>query len=495
MLTAGQSLLIVLYLMLTERGPLDLQMGAGSSEAMLTTLQSGFLLLNQVVLLLVHLTVQVPIAYHKLATGLGSTGATAQLLVHLTGSREVCPRLNWGYVAVAVLLPGTVLACLAGGAPPEVLLGLLAGCAGLKAADKLGSAGGLRRFVQTASGVLANEAVSTPLAFTLLNVLSLHKDRVFIYSLLPLVVLFRFDSTRSVVQAVTTPISALAQMAFLALIALSIVALGNFLWWPDAFPEGECDNYGQCFVYTMYRGTTYGDGIGDFLGRVRIVEGPAGRTKLALGYKRVAFDFFFFLLYTIILFNLVAGIIIDTFGALRDDKFFRSDKLENFVFVSGLSRSELERAAMLRGASWGFDAYVQKRQHTWNYMAWIFHLLLKQREEMTGPEQYCLEQMQKESTSWLPVGRALALELDSGERAENPQVAELLAEQRRLVAEVHAQRGQLKQLTAELGLLRRQTNLGAAEAAPAERGITRGRTSARHSSKQSVQDDGSSPAG
>ena len=63
---------------------------------------------------------------------------------------------------------------------------------------------------------------------------------------------------------------------------------------------------------TLYHGLRSGGGIGDALEFANFDEKPKNY------YYRVVFDLVFFLVITIILLNVVFGIIIDTFAQLRD---------------------------------------------------------------------------------------------------------------------------------------------------------------------------------
>merc|ERR1719238_2126975 len=169
--------------------------------------------------------------------------------------------------------------------------------------------------------VLQQDPVWVPIAFLTLNILSLNIP--VLYSFLPLAIIFRDDGMRSVMQAVTVPIVPLAQMFFLMIIIVSIFAMVNYLEadyivyydaqnnflgteWKDLkdsfymedddgnFIKDECATQRICWMYTFYRGTTYGDGIGDFMGR-----------DYDVSFIRWTIDVLFFLIYTIIIFNMV----------------------------------------------------------------------------------------------------------------------------------------------------------------------------------------------
>merc|ERR1719235_1885416 len=91
---------------------------------------------------------------------------------------------------------------------------------------------------------------------------------------------------------------------------------------------------------------------------------------------RAVFDLLFFFLISVILFNIIAGIIIDMFGALRDQTNEREDKLQNYCLVSGIARFDIDSAAIkvqaaspthlaswsIRGRS-GYENHIKERQN------------------------------------------------------------------------------------------------------------------------------------
>ena len=74
-----------------------------------------------------------------------------------------------------------------------------------------------------------------------------------------------------------------------------------------------CDTLYECFLFTLDRGLRAGGGIGD------AVQTPPLRATSAGFFDRLVFDLSFFSFVIIILLNgVVFGIIVDSFGELRD---------------------------------------------------------------------------------------------------------------------------------------------------------------------------------
>lgn len=70
----------------------------------------------------------------------------------------------------------------------------------------------------------------------------------------------------------------------------------------------------MCFVYVLNYGLRAGGGVGEPL------ISPDPNVDLDTFTSRVFFDLTFFIIIIIIWMNIIFGIIIDTFAALRDEK-------------------------------------------------------------------------------------------------------------------------------------------------------------------------------
>ena len=106
-------------------------------------------------------------------------------------------------------------------------------------------------------------------------------------------------------------------------------------------------------------GLRMGGGIGEALGNA-----PKSYEKYA---TRVIFDLVFFVMVSIVLLNVVFGIIIDTFAQLRDNRRERTRLLDNVCFICGLERSLIE----LHGKGWSYHFMVEHSPFA--YLAFIIY--------------------------------------------------------------------------------------------------------------------------
>ena len=102
----------------------------------------------------------------------------------------------------------------------------------------------------------------------------------------------------------------------------------------------------------------------------------------------------------ILLFNTITGLILNTFGALRQADNKRADILENTCFVNGITRAAYDDMA-LQGVP-SFDHMNKIDQDPWNYVFFLYYLLQKNEMEYTGVDTFVKECYDKEKLIWIP---------------------------------------------------------------------------------------------
>ncbi|CAD8120276.1 unnamed protein product [Paramecium sonneborni] len=167
----------------------------------------------------------------------------------------------------------------------------------------------------------------------------------------------------------------------------------------DPLDQTVCYSAFQCLVFVIHQGLRAGGGIGD------VLEAPPTHSNLDYYSQRVLYDVTFFILINIIWLNIIFGIIIDTFAELRDQKNQKDFDSQNICYMCGLSRTVFEKEGI------SFDNHVQKYHNPWNYLAYLLYLKVKQKTEHTGTESYVYSKFLQNDISWLPIQKALDLEL------------------------------------------------------------------------------------
>lgn len=235
----------------------------------------------------------------------------------------------------------------------------------------------------------------------------------YFYSFLLLDVLFLFEKLQHIIKAVTLPMDSLSLTLLVGIIVMYIYAVVAFYYFRGDYAD-DCGNMVDCTVSTIYLGMQ-----GEMNERLHEVQASSHHW-----YGRVAFDLSFVILITTILMNILFGIIVDTFGALRDEAQQRESSKKNTTFIASLERSDIDRAARAAMIPSGFDYLEKERQNCWNYMNFIFYLKRKNPIDFTGPETLINRFVNEEDISWLPMYNCLLLQRqEEGQTEESKEGA------------------------------------------------------------------------
>lgn len=155
----------------------------------------------------------------------------------------------------------------------------------------------------------------------------------------------------------------------------------------------------------MNNGLRNGGGIGDVLRK------PSSSEPLYL--IRFVYDLLFFFIVIIITLNLIFGVIIDTFGDLRQEKQEKDYTLRNTCFICGLDRTKFDNKTI------SFDEHSKIEHNMWNYLYFLILIKVKDKTEFTGPESFVYECIQQRNLEWFPRMRAMSLDSSEKEEEEN----------------------------------------------------------------------------
>ena len=90
-----------------------------------------------------------------------------------------------------------------------------------------------------------------------------------------------------------------------------------------------CNSTFTCFWYIFFVGVPAGT-ISDLMTEVTVYDGEEY-------WSRVAYDLIFFVWMGVLLFNVITGLMVDTFGSLREESNERESTLSNSCFICGVS--------------------------------------------------------------------------------------------------------------------------------------------------------------
>eukprot|EP01060_Flectonema_neradi_P008971 TRINITY_DN16422_c0_g1_i2.p1 TRINITY_DN16422_c0_g1~~TRINITY_DN16422_c0_g1_i2.p1 ORF type:complete len:2879 (+),score=387.34 TRINITY_DN16422_c0_g1_i2:29-8665(+) len=206
---------------------------------------------------------------------------------------------------------------------------------------------------------------------------------------------------RHVASAVTRNGKSLILTMLLGVILMYLFAVVGFVLFRDMFIQGDenhCSTMLRCFIFTVTSGLRAGGGIGE------LIQSPTWGSELHA--IRVIYDMSFYILVTVIFMNIVFGIIVDTFGELRQKREGREQELRTHCFICNVPSSEYDKRAD------GFSNHVNRDHNMWNYMFFVFYIANKPRDELTGQESFVYNCLIQNDLRFIPVNTSLALTQD-----------------------------------------------------------------------------------
>lgn len=84
--------------------------------------------------------------------------------------------------------------------------------------------------------------------------------------------------------------------------------------------------------------------------------------------------------------NIVAGIIIDTFGSLREEESEKIKDIEDKCFICGNLKTIFDRLTDSSSMGGGFEHHIKVNHYMWNYVFFMAYLKYKDSTEYTGIE-------------------------------------------------------------------------------------------------------------
>lgn len=114
---------------------------------------------------------------------------------------------------------------------------------------------------------------------------------------------------------------------------------------------------------------------------------------------------------------MINGIIISTFGALREEQENKQEEMESKCFICSLSKSYFEKYKI------DFQLHKTKEHHVATYVKYFIILLMTDDRELNSDESYIKKCLKNKDISFFPVLKAKSL-LDlnaSGEDAEDDE--------------------------------------------------------------------------
>jgi len=123
----------------------------------------------------------------------------------------------------------------------------------------------------------------------------------------------------------------------------------------------------------------------------------------AMTPERYIYDILYNILIILIMVAIITGIIIDTFGQMREDQNFIQQDTNNNCFICSLGRETFDKYNIK------FSYHQQKEHNTWYYLFYHMYLLGKDDADLNPVEKYLKKQMDNLDIAYFPTKMALCL--------------------------------------------------------------------------------------
>ena len=202
-----------------------------------------------------------------------------------------------------------------------------------------------------------------------------------------------------VFRAIVDPIAQLAYTFIFFFILIYFYSLIIFYNFQDIMPENSCDSPVICMAYIYSNTFTSGGNLGNF-----IDEG--GNENSQGDMIRYALDISYTIIMVWLVWQMVSGLIVDTFESLRGIREDKERDMKTSCFICGMDKEKIEK---YYPGKEGFEKHLQDHSII-NYFFYTFYLEDKDSSEYSGLESYIKNQIDKESIMWFPNGRSLKIE-------------------------------------------------------------------------------------
>ena len=151
-----------------------------------------------------------------------------------------------------------------------------------------------------------------------------------------------------------------------------------------------------CFIYHFNEGTRTGGGIGDYL-TIKSWE------DIGTFMGRWFIDLIYFTSVILLLLNMINGIIVSTFSALREDSEKKQHDIENRCYICSIDKAEFEKRKI------SFERHVRNEHNVRDYINFILYLKLTSNKDLDANQGQIKEQINDRDINVFPIFRAKVL--------------------------------------------------------------------------------------
>jgi inositol 1,4,5-triphosphate receptor type 3 len=181
---------------------------------------------------------------------------------------------------------------------------------------------------------------------------------------------------------------------------------GEFNIETDEEEKNICSSLLECTITYFNHGVRSGGGIGDLLSNK---EFPS-----FMYWIRFFNDFIFFVLVSLMLLNMINGVIVSTFSQIREESNFKEEDISNKCFICNIDKVIFERLKIQ------FSEHLKFEHNVKNYIRFLVILKLSNYKDLDADQSYVFDCIYNKEIKCFPVGRSLSTgEIDEEKESED----------------------------------------------------------------------------
>ena len=108
------------------------------------------------------------------------------------------------------------------------------------------------------------------------------------------------------------------------------------------------------------------------------------------------YDLFFFVIVSLVMYNVFLGVLYDTFSELRGNLQEKENDINNVCFICQLTRD----GSLAKRID--FNEHVRSKHYMWNYVYFMIYLHISNANDFDAIQNYVWEKLILQDNSWIP---------------------------------------------------------------------------------------------
>ena len=167
--------------------------------------------------------------------------------------------------------------------------------------------------------------------------------------------------------------------------------------------EPFCHSSLQCLLVMINYGTRSDGGISNNLPVVSF------KNNFEMFIIRFFYDMSFYILVIMIMGNITFGLIVDSFGSLRDQTYKNENDKENKCYICQISRDK----CLLKSIN--FESHTNNIHNIWNYVNFLCYLHMYDSNNFTRVEGFVWDKLIENDFCWIPINNDDSKEDEEGD--------------------------------------------------------------------------------